>query len=193
MNNVLKRLIFSEHKRFFKLLIILVVSLVLSGFIYLFIGQENMENINYESVSKLNVSSLFIKNFSRNIIYFIILALLTCMGQGKIINVAFSVISIIYGLSIIHLLKTVQIDKIYFLFTFADYFIFFPFLFYFTFISDSISKYTKRTKKIETNSHKFDIIITGYMKLASLYFFIVCGYSLAYSYYIKILGKMLVG
>ncbi|MDF2616187.1 MAG: hypothetical protein K0Q47_842, partial [Sedimentibacter sp.] len=55
-----------------------------------------------------------------------------------------------------------------------------------------ISKYTKKTKNIETISHKFDIIINSYIKLSLIYILFVVVYSLGYSYYILILSRLLV-
>jgi hypothetical protein len=49
MNNVLKKLIPSENKRFLFLLLILILSLMLSAIIYMVAGQGSMTNINYES------------------------------------------------------------------------------------------------------------------------------------------------
>ncbi|HCX61091.1 MAG TPA: hypothetical protein DHU59_01495, partial [Clostridiales bacterium] len=80
----------------------------------------------------------------------------------------------------------------YFVLTFTDYFIFFPLLFYFTFISSTISKYTKKTKNLEQITRKFDIIILSYIKLSLIYLLIVTVYSIGYSYYILILSRLLV-
>lgn len=192
MNNVLKKLVLSENKRFLFLLLILIVSLILSAIIYLAAGQGSMTSINYESISTMNFKDIFIMTIKRNLIYFVAIILLTVIGQSKIINVLFGLVCVYYGLSVIYLIRTLRMDAIYFAMTFTDYFIFFPVLFYFTFISSTISKYTKKTKNIETISHKFDIIITGYIKLSLVYLIIVITYSLGYSYYILILSRLLV-
>lgn len=192
MNNVLKKLVLSENKRFLFLLLIFVLSLMLSAIIYLAAGQSSLTNINYESISTMKFGDVFLMTIKRNLMYFVAIILLTIIGQNKIINVLFGLVSVYYGLSVIYLIRTLRMDVIYFVMTFTDYFIFFPVLFYFTFISSTISKYTKKTKNIETISHKFDIIVTGYIKLSLIYLFIVTAYSLGYSYYILILSRLLV-
>lgn len=192
MNNVLKKLVQSENKRFILLLAIFILSLVLSAIIYIISGEGSITNINYESISSMKVSSIFLMTIKRNLLYFIAIILLTIIGQGKIINILFAFVCIYYGLSVIYLIRTLGMDVKYFIMTFTDYFVFFPVLFYFTFISSTISKYTKKTKNIETISHKFDIIISSYMKLSLEYLIIVIVYSLCYSYYILILSRLLV-
>lgn len=192
MNNTLKKLVYSENKRFLTLILIFVISLVLSAIVYLITGQGSITSINYEIVSHMKYINVFIMVIKRNIIYFIAIILLTCIGQSKIINGIFGLISVYYGLSIIYLIRTVNMDMKYFMLTFTDYFIFFPLLFYFTFISSTISKYTKKTKNIETISHKFDIIVSSYIKISLIYLLIVVAYSLGYSYYILIISRLLV-
>lgn len=192
MNNVLKKLVLSENKRFIILIIIFIVSLMLSSIIYFFAGNGSISNINYEIISSMKLNDIFKMTIKRNIIYFIIIILLTIIGQSYIINVLFGLISVYFGLSVIYLIRTLGMDVKYFIMTFTDYFIFYPILFYFTFISSTISKYTKKTKNIETISHKFDIIVTGYIKLSLIYLLIVTAYSLGYSYYIYILSRLLV-
>lgn len=192
MNNVLKRLVHSENRRFLFLIIVFVLSLILSAVIYLIAGEGETANISYDSISTMEFSDIFIKTLKRNIIYFAAVIFLTIMGQDKIIVALFALTSTYYGLSIIYLIRALRMDKIYFIMTFTDYFIFFPILFYFTFISNIISKYTKKSKKIETISHKFDIIVTGYIKISLRYLLIVTAYSLGYSYYILFLSRLLV-
>lgn len=192
MNNTLKKLIYSENKRFLTLILIFVISLVLSALVYLITGQGNITSINYEIINQMKIFDIFIMVIKRNIIYFIVIIFLTCIGQSKIIIGMFGLISVYYGLSVIYLIRTVNMDIKYFILTFTDYFIFFPLLFYFTFISSTISKYTKKTKNIETISHKFDIIVSSYIKISLIYLFIVVAYSLGYSYYILIISRLLV-
>ena len=192
MNNTLKKLVSSENKRFIFLLSIFILSLVLSSFIYIITGQGSITHINYESVSSMNVSDILAATLKRNLIYFIAVILLTIIGQSKIINGLFGLISVYFGLSIIYLIRTLKMDVIYFVLTFTDYFIFFPLLFYFTFISSTISKYTKKTKNLEQITRKFDIIIRSYIKLSLIYLLIVTVYSIGYSYYILILSRLLV-
>lgn len=194
MNRILKKFIFADYKRLIALLIIFIISLILSALIFMLTGhgQESISSINYNNISQLTFNVIFLKILKRNILYFIAVICLTCIGQGKIINGLFGLISVFYGLSVIYLIKAMKTDKIYFILNFTDYFIFFPLIFYFTYISSTISKYTKKTKKLETISHKFDIIISGYIKLSIVYLLIVLVYSLGYSYYILILSRLLV-
>lgn len=192
MNKTLKKFISEDYKRLLSLIIILTLALILSAIIYLLTGQDGVNRINYNNISKLPFNAIFLKVLKRNIIYFIAIMCLTCIGQSKIINGLFGLISVFYGLSVIYLIKEIQMDKIYFLLNFTDYFVFFPLLFYFTYISGSISKYTKRTKKIETISTRFDIIISSYLKFSFIYLLIVFMYSFCYSYYVLILSRLLV-
>ncbi|WMJ76228.1 MULTISPECIES: hypothetical protein [unclassified Sedimentibacter] len=192
MNNVLKKLIQSENKRFLFLLAVFIFSLMLSALIYIGAGETSLTNINYESISTMKVSEIFAATLKRNLIYFAAVIVLTILGYGNIITALFVFVSVYYGLSVIFLIRTLGMDSQYFFMTFTDYFVFFPLLFYFTFISGTISKYTKKTKNIETISHKFDIIISSYIKLSLVYLLIVAGYSFLYSYYILILSRLLV-
>ena len=192
MNNTLKKLVLSENKRFLSLILIFIISLILSALVYHITGQGSNAAINYEIISKMKYIDIFLMIIKRNIIYFIAIILLTCIGQSKIINVLFGFTSVYYGLSVIYLIRTVKLNVKYFALTFTDYFIFFPLLFYFTFISSSIAKYTKKTKNIETISHKFDIIVNSYIKLSLIYVLTVIAYSLCYSYYILIISRLLV-
>lgn len=193
MNKSLKKLVYSEHKRLIILLIIMVSALILSALIYLIWGQQNLNTINYENIGQLNLKSIFLKIIMRNMLYFIIIIIMTVIGQSRAVNGLFGFFSFYYGLSVLYLLRIIETDKIYLLLTFLDYLVFFPLLFYFTFVSSSISKYTKKTKKIETISHKFDIIISSYIEFSLKYLLIITGYSLIYSCYIKILSELLVG
>lgn len=192
MNHVLKKLIETESKRFVTLVIIFVLSLIISAIIYLMAGQGSMTSINYEVISSMKFSEIFFMTIKRNLIYFIAIIILTIFGQSNIINGLFGLVSVYYGLSAIYLIRTLKMQVSYFVLTFTDYFIFFPILFYFTFISSIISKYTKKTKNIETISHKIDIIVSGYIKLSLVYLFVVVAYSFVYSYYILILSRLLV-
>lgn len=192
MNNTLKKLVRSENKRFLYLTSILIISLILSALIYIVTGSKDIISINYEAISKMMFMEIFMMELKRNLIYFVAIILLTCIGQGKIIDVLFGLISIYYGLSVIYLIRTLNMDVKYFVLIFTDYFVFFPILFYFTFVSSTISKYTKKTKNIETISHKFDIIVNSYIKLSLVYILFVVIYSLGYSYYIFILSRLLV-
>ncbi|MBP1925413.1 cell division protein FtsL [Sedimentibacter acidaminivorans] len=192
MNRIMKKIILTEYKRLIYLIIIFVVSLFISALIFVLTGQGSMNSINYENISQLPLMTIFLKNFKRNIVYFISIICLTFIGQSKIINGLFGLISVYYGLSVIYLVKTINFDKIYFILTFTDYFVFFPILFYFTYISSVVSKYSKKSKKVETISCKFDIIMSSYIKLALLFLIMVSAYSLGYSYYISILSRLLV-
>lgn len=185
MNNTLKRLIKSEQKRLLNLILILMASLILSALIYQISGKGARGDINYESISKMTFMEIFLKSYIRNIIYFLSLILLTCLGQGRLTKLLFACMSVYYGLSVIYNKN--------FLLTFTDYFILFPILLYFTFISSSISKYTKKAKNIETISRKFDIIISSYMRISVFYLLLVTVYTLVYSIYVLILSRLMVG
>ena len=193
MNNTLKKLIQSESKKFFSLIIILITSLILSALIYALTGKGAMMEINYNSISKMTFMEVFFMSFKRNIIYFLAIIFLTCIGQSNLTKILFGFISVYFGLSVIYIIRTVGMNLKYFLLTFTDYFIFFPILLYFTFISSSISKYTKKAKNIETISHKFDIIISGYIKISLFYLLIVTVYTFVYSFYVLILSRLMVG
>lgn len=192
MNNTLKKLVYSEHKRFITLIILFTVSLVLSGVIYAWTNSGSSINIQYESISKLAYFEILKIITVRNIIYFIVIIFLTCIGQGLLINLLFFITSIYYGLSVIYFIRAISMSMKYFLLIFTDYFVLFPIIFYFTYISSSISKYTKKAKNIETISNKFDIIISSYIKVSFIFLFIVTGYSFVYSFYIFILSRLMV-
>lgn len=193
MNNTLKKLVKSENKRFLSLIIILLVSLILSALIYSLTGKGTMTEINYKSFANMAFMEIFWMTFKRNIIYFLAIIFLTCIGQGNLTKILFAFISIYYGLSIIYIMRIVGLDFKYFMLTFTDYFIFFPILLYFTFISSSISKYTRKAKNIETISRKFDIIISSYIKISLVYLAIVTAYTFVYSIYVLILSRLMVG
>ncbi len=192
MNNTLKKLIKSENRRFLIFIAILIVSLILSALIFALTGKGTMTQIKYESISHMSLSEIFFMSFKRNIIYFLAVIFLTIIGQGNVSLALFGFISIYYGLSVIYIIRTVGIDFKYFLLTFTDYFIFFPILLYFTFISNTISKYTKKAKNIETISRKFDIIIYSYIRISVFYLLIVTVYTILYSFYILILSRLMV-
>ncbi len=192
MNNTLKKLIKSENRRFLTLIAILISSLILSALIFALTGKGAMTQINYESISKLTFSEILFMSFKRNITYFLAIIFLTIIGHGNLSMVLFGFISIYYGLSVIYIIRTVGMDIKYFMLTFTDYFIFFPILLYFTFISSSISKYTKKAKNIETISRKFDIIISSYIRISVVYLLIVTIYTILYSFYVLILSRLMV-
>lgn len=192
MNNTLKKLVKSENRRFLTFIAILIVSLVLSALIFALTGKGTMTGINYNSISKMTLTEIFFMSFKRNITYFLAIIFLTIIGQGKVSMVLFGFISIYYGLSVIYIVRTVGMEFKYFLLTFTDYFIFFPILLYFTFISSSISKYTKKAKNIETISRKFDIIISSYIRISVFYLLIVTVYTSFYSFYVLILSRLMV-
>ena len=192
MNNTLKKLVQSENKKLLTLVLIFMGALVLSALIYSLTGKGTMTEINYESISKMTFIQIFGNSFKRNIIYFLAVIFLTYIGQGNLIMILFGSISVYYGLSVIYIIRTVGMEFKYFMLTFTDYFIFFPILLYFTFISSSISKYTKKAKNIETISRKFDIIIAGYIRVSLFYLMIITAYSFVYSFYILILSRLMV-
>lgn len=192
MNNTLKKLVKSENNTFLQLLLIFIGALILSALIYSLTGKGTMTSINYESISKMTFMRIFFTSFKRNIIYFLAVIFLTYIGQSNITKILFGFISLYYGLSIIYIIRIVGMDFKYFMLTFTDYLIFFPILLYFTFISCSLSKYTKKAKNIETISRKFDIIISGYIRISLVYLSIVTVYSFMYSFYVLILSRLMV-
>lgn len=192
MNNTLKKLIKSENKTFLQLILIFIGALILSALIYSLTGKGTMTSINYESISKMTFMRIFFTSFKRNFIYFLAVIFLTYIGQSNITKILFGFISLYYGLSIIYIIRIVGMDFKYFMLTFTDYLIFFPILLYFTFISCSLSKYTKKAKNIETISRKFDIIISGYIRISLVYLSIVTVYSFMYSFYVLILSRLMV-
>ena len=192
MNKNLKKMLYNDYKNFIVLSVIFIFALVLSAFIFIFIGQQSSANLSYKNIIKLPFDKILFMMLRRNIIYLIAIIFLTISGKNKFIYAVFSMLSIFYGLSAIYLIKAMMTDKIYFIFLFSDFFILFPILFYFTYISGSISKYTKKSKKIETISARFDIIVSSYIILSLIYILIVLIYSFCYSYYIIILSRLLV-
>jgi len=193
MNNTLKKLIHSENKRLIYLLIILFFSLILSALIYTLTGKGTMTEINYEIISNMTFKEIFSVTIKRNIVYFFVVIVFTYLGYGNLSMILFAFISIYYGLSVIYIIKTVGMEFKYFILTFTDYLIFFPILLYFTFISNSISKYTKKVKNLETISNKFDIIIKSYIKISLIYILIIIIYTFLYSFYVLIISKLMVG
>ncbi len=192
MNKNLKKMLYNDYKNLIALAVIFISALILSALLFVFIGQKSSANLSYNNIIKLPFNEILFKMLKRNIIYLIAVILFAVSGKNKFIYVIFALLSIFYGLSAIYLIKAMQTDKIYFVFLFSDFFILFPILFYFTYISGSISKYTKKSKKIETISAKFDIIVSSYIKLSLIYILIVLIYSFCYSYYIIILSRLLV-
>jgi hypothetical protein len=195
MNRNLKKFVYSEYRRLFALAAILIACLILSGVIFVLFGQAAKDlkfDLSYDKISKMTLLSIFMKNLKKNIYYFLIIIMLTITGQKKAIYILFGLVSIYYGLSAIISFNAAASDKAYFLMTLPDYFILFPMIFYFSYVSEVISKYTKKTKNIETISHKFDIIVTSYIKLSIVYLLIAATYSLGYSCFILIISRMLV-
>ena len=190
MNKTLKQLMNTEYKRLLTLFIVFIACLILSALIYIF--QGNSVKTTYDIIKELSFLNIFVKVLRKNILYFISIALITCIGLSKIIYLLFGIITTYYGLSIIYLIKIMQSDRLFFLFTVTEYFVLFPLIFYFTYISSIISKYTRKSKNIETISRKFDIIVSSYIKLSFIYLLIIIAYSFIYSIYIIILGRLLV-
>lgn len=192
MNNTVKKLIQSENRVFLTIMAIFTGALILSALIYTLTGRGTIGSINYEAISQMTLMQIFFMTLKRNIIYFLAVILLTWLGQGRLTRVLFGLISVYYGLSVIYAVRTLGFEFKYFLLTFTDYLIFFPILLYFTYISASICKYTKKAKNIETISRKFDIIISGYMQISLYYLLVAADYSLFYSIYILALSRMMV-
>jgi len=187
MNKNFKNIISKDNRNLLFLLFMLVLSLIVSAFIFYFIGQDNLIKISYDSLKKYAFLDLFLEIFKRNVVYFIVVIFLANFGFVYTIYAMFCLVSIMYGISIIYFTKIVTLDKLYFIFNFTDYLVYFPFLFYFTHISTLASKYIKNVKKIETNSKKIDIIVIGYLKLSAIFLLLVIAYSFIYSYYIHLI------
>ena len=187
MNKTFNNKINKDNKNLLFLFFMLVISLVISAFIFYFIGQDDLINISYDSLNKYAFMDWFLEFLKRNIIYFIVVIFLANFGFVYSIYAVFCIVSIMYGISIIYFTKITMIDKLYLLFNFTDYLIYFPFLFYFTHISLLVSKYIKNVKKIETKSKKLDIIVVGYLKLSAIFILLVIAYTLLYSLYIHLM------
>ncbi len=187
MNKNYSNIISKDNKNLLLLFFMLFLSLILSALIFSFIGQEDLIKIDYDSLKKYAFLDLFLEILKRNIIYFIVVIFLANFGFVYTIYSLFCLVSIMYGISIIYFTKIITIDKLYFIFNFTDYLVYFPFLFYFTHMSTLVSKYIKNLKKVETKSKKIDIIIIGYLKLSAIFVLLVIAYSLIYSYYIHLI------
>ena len=183
INNILHK----DNKNLILLFLLLFFSLIISAIIFYFIGQENLLKISYGRLEKYTILKLFLEILKRNIIYFIVVLFLTCLGFSKTIYVMFCLVSILFGISIIYFTKIVSADKIYFILNLSDYLLYFPILFYFTNISILVSKYIKKSKKIETKSKKIDIMVVGYLKMSAIILVLISAYSFIYSYYIHLI------
>lgn len=181
------------NKNLLFLFFLLILSLIISALIFYFIGQGNMLQsikINYESIKEYDFLKLFLEILKKNIIYFIIIISLALLGFSYTIYTVFSLTAIIYGISMICFTKIVYYDKLYFILNFTEYLIYFPILFYFTYMSLILSKYIKNVKKIKTNSKKIDIIVKDYIRLSAIFVSLVIVYSLIHSSWIHLILLM---
>ena len=186
MNKNYNKIMSNDNKNLFFMFFLLILSLIVSAFIYNFIGQDNYR-ISYECLKKYAFLDLFLEILKRNVIYFTVVIFLANFGFTYAIYAAFGAVSVLYGVSIIYFTKIILADKLYFIFNFTDYMVYFPFLFYFTHMSLLVSKYIKNIKKIETKSKKIDIIVVGYLKLSALFVLAAAAYSLIYRYFIHLI------
>ena len=187
MNKTFNKKINKDNKNLLFLFFMFVLSLIVSAFIFYFIGQDNLIEISYDSIKKYAFLDLFLEFLKRNIIYFILIAFLANFGFIYSIYAVFCLVTIMYGISIIYFTKFILVDRLYFIFNFTDYLIYFPLLFYFTHISLLVSKNIKNIKKIETKSRKIDIIVIGYLKLCAIIILLVVAYTFLYSLYIHLI------
>ena len=170
------------NKNLLTLIIIFVLSLIISALIFNFMEQNNISTkINYENLKEYSFFSLFLESLKKNIIYFILIMLLSLFGLSLMIYAGFSIILIIYGISMIYLVKIVSGDMLYLVLNLTDYLIYFPILVYFTYNSILLSK---NIKKIKTNLKKIDIIVKKHISFSVLSISLVIVYSLIHSVWI---------
>ncbi len=170
------------NKNLMALVIIFILSLIISALIFNFMEQNNISTkINYESLKEYSFLSLFLESLKKNIIYFILIMALSLFGLRLMIYAGFSIISIIYGISMIYLVKIVSGDILYLVLNFTDYLLYFPILVYFTYNSILLSK---NIKKIKTNLRKIDIIVKKHISFSVLSISLVIIYSLVHSFWI---------
>lgn len=167
--------------------VILAFSLAISAIIFFYIGQENIIQISYNNIKKMSYLNIFIENLIRNIFYFLIVAVLVLFGHKNTVYVLFFVVNLYFGISIIYVTKIFVTDKMYLLYNIFDYIIYYPLLFFFTYISTIISNSIKKSKKIKTNIKKIDIITLRYFRVVLILIIILAIYSLLYSYYLYLL------
>lgn len=170
------------NKNLLTLIIIFVLSLIISALIFNFMEQNNISTkINYENLKEYSFLSLFLESLKKNIIYFILIMVLSLFGLSLMIYAGFSLVSIIYGISMIYLVKIVSGDMLYLVLNLTDYLIYFPVLVYFTYNSILLSK---NIKKIKTNLKKIDIIVKKHISFSVLSISLVIIYSLVHSFWI---------
>ena len=167
------------------IVIIFILSHILSAFIFNFMEQNDISTrVNYESLKEYNFLKLFLENLKKNIAYFILVIILSLFGLGIFIYAGFSFISVIYGISMIYLVKVSSSDILYFILNLADNLIYFPILVFFTFNSVLLSK---NIKKIKTNLKKIDIIVKKHISYSILSVSLVIVYSLLHSFWVYII------
>lgn len=188
----ISKLIVSQKKNLLFLILILIFSLLFSSVLYSVIQKGDIIKIDYRAVKELSFYDLFIDLLLRNTLYFVIIFFIVLLGYKKMIYVLFSIVSIYWGLAIIHTVKILNFDKIYFILNMPNYFVYFPALVYYTLVSLCVFKNYKKNKIIETKYIKFDIITISYIKFSFIWFILVIIYSLLCSNYYNILFKMLV-
>ncbi|QSX06808.1 hypothetical protein JYG23_04995 [Sedimentibacter sp. zth1] len=173
-----------QNKQLLFLTFVLLLSLILSAFIFFYVGQEELVKISYNSIQRYTFLRMFLEIFKRNIIYFVVITIFAFLGKDKFVYFAFVIFSLYFGLSMIYITKVFSEDKLYLLLNIPDYLLYFPLVFYFTHICILIAKYIKKIKKVETKRNKLDIIIIEFMKIAVIFLLIVGIYSCVYSCYI---------
>lgn len=176
-----------DNKNLIILIVILILSLIISALIFNFISQINDYNlikINYDKLKEYSFVLLFLEILKKNIIYFVLIIILSLFGLSSMIYLGFSLITIIYGVSMIYFVQIVSGDKLYLILNILDYLVYYPALFYFTYNSLLLSK---KIKKVKTNSKKIDIILKKHISISALYISLVIIYSSIQSFWIYLI------
>lgn len=167
------------------LLIILILSLIISAFIFYVTVNSNISTIiNYEKLKEYSFLSIFFENFKKNIFYFVLVIVFSLFGLSLMIYSSFSIISIIYGITMIYSVNVVASDLLYLVLNLTDYLIYFPILVYFTYRSVLLSK---NIKKVKTNLRKVDIIVKKHLNFSLLSIFSIIMYSFLHSFWVYII------
>lgn len=176
----------TKKKQGYIFIFILLVSLVMSAFIFYLFGQGKLININYDKIKQLSNLSIFFKILKRNFIYILLIIIFTYLGNKIMIYFCYIIVNIYFGMSIIYLVKVIEIDKLYLLCNLPDYIIFFPLTILFTYISVFMCRRIRKLKKVKTKMKKLDIIRLDFIKVALIYFIIVVLFSFLYSIYLSL-------
>ncbi len=170
------------NRNLLSLIIIFIFSLIISALIFNIIVSNNFFTIiNYDKLKEYSFFKLFLDNLKKNILYFILVIILSLFGLSLMIYSSFSIISVIYGITTIYSVKVVASDLLYLVLNITDYLIYFPILVYFTYKSILLSK---NIKKIKTNLRKVDIIVKKHLNFSILSISLIIVYSFLHSLWI---------